>query len=35
MKGCRVSVIKNDKNRPVLVYSRDTMIALTDIEHIS
>ncbi len=26
--GCRVSVIKNDKNRPVLVYSRDTMIAL-------
>jgi ferrous iron transport protein A len=26
--GCKVSVIKNDKNRPVLVYSRDTMIAL-------
>ena len=26
--GCRVSVIKNDKNRPLLVYSRDTMIAL-------
>ena len=26
--GCRVRVIKNDKNRPVLVYSRDTMIAL-------
>ena len=26
--GCRVSMIKNDKNRPVLVYSRDTMIAL-------
>ena len=26
--GCRVKVIKNDKNRPVLVYSRDTMIAL-------
>ncbi len=26
--GCRVSVIKNDKNRPMLVYSRDTMIAL-------
>ena len=23
--GCRVSVIKNDGNRPVLVYSRDTM----------
>jgi len=26
--GCAVKVIKNDKNRPVLVYSRDTMIAL-------
>ena len=26
--GCRVSVIKNDRNRPMLVYSRDTMIAL-------
>ena len=26
--GCEVKVIKNDKNRPVLVYSRDTMIAL-------
>lgn len=26
--GCKVSVIKNDKNRPMLVYSRDTMIAL-------
>ncbi len=26
--GCRVSVIKNDWNRPVLIYSRDTMIAL-------
>jgi ferrous iron transport protein A len=26
--GCKVSVIKNDKKRPVLVYSRDTMIAL-------
>ena len=26
--GCRVKVIKNDKNRPMLVYSRDTMIAL-------
>lgn len=26
--GCIVSVIKNEKNRPVLVYSRDTMIAL-------
>ncbi len=26
--GCRVKVIKNDKNRPVLVYSRDTMIAI-------
>ncbi len=26
--GCRVMVMKNDKNRPMLVYSRDTMIAL-------
>ncbi|MBP0974785.1 MAG: ferrous iron transport protein A [Oscillospiraceae bacterium] len=25
---CRVSIIKNDKNRPVLLYSRDTMIAV-------
>lgn len=26
--GCRISVIKNDRNRPVLLYSRDTMIAV-------
>lgn len=26
--GCRLTVIRNDKNRPMLVYSRDTMIAL-------
>jgi ferrous iron transport protein A len=26
--GCRVRVIKNDKNRPLIVYARDTMIAL-------
>lgn len=26
--GCKVSMIKNEKNRPVLIYSRDTMIAL-------
>ena len=26
--GCRVMVVKNDKNRPMLVFSRDTMIAL-------
>ena len=26
--GCRISVVKNDKNRPVLLYSRDTMIAV-------
>ena len=26
--GCMVTVIKNEKNRPLLVYSRDTMIAL-------
>ena len=26
--GCRLQMIKNDRNRPILVYSRDTMIAL-------
>jgi len=26
--GCHLSVVKNDKNRPILIYSRDTMIAL-------
>ena len=26
--GSRVKVIKNEKNMPLLVYSRDTMIAL-------
>ncbi|MCR5824142.1 MAG: ferrous iron transport protein A [Lachnospiraceae bacterium] len=26
--GCMVRIIKNEKNRPLLVYSRDTMIAL-------
>ncbi|SDA23628.1 ferrous iron transport protein A [Ruminococcus sp. YE71] len=26
--GCRVVVIKNDRSRPVLLYSRDTMIAV-------
>ncbi len=26
--GCKLSVIKNDKNRPILIYSRDTMISL-------
>lgn len=26
--GCKVKVVKNDKNRPLLVYTRDTMIAL-------
>ncbi len=26
--GSRLSVIKNDRNRPVLIYARDTMIAL-------
>ena len=30
--GCRVSIIKNDKNRPVLLYSRDTMIAVNRTE---
>lgn len=26
--GCNLRVLRNDKNRPMLVYSRDTMIAL-------
>ncbi|MCR5128114.1 MAG: ferrous iron transport protein A [Lachnospiraceae bacterium] len=26
--GCILRVLRNDKNRPMLVYSRDTMIAL-------
>lgn len=30
--GCNVEVIKNRKNRPILVYSRDTMIALNSKE---
>lgn len=30
--GCRVRIIKNDKNRPIIVYSRDTMIALSSVE---
>lgn len=30
--GCRISIIKNEKRRPILVYSRDTMIALNRTE---
>ena len=30
--GCSVRVIKNEKNRPLLIYSRDTMIALNRTE---
>ncbi|MBQ3836304.1 MAG: ferrous iron transport protein A, partial [Treponema sp.] len=26
--GCKITIIKNEKRRPLLVYSRDTMIAL-------
>ncbi len=26
--GCSVTIIKNEKHRPILLYSRDTMIAL-------
>ncbi|MBQ4232248.1 MAG: ferrous iron transport protein A [Lachnospiraceae bacterium] len=26
--GCKVTVVKNEKSLPILVYSRDTMIAL-------
>lgn len=30
--GCRITIIKNEKRRPILVYSRDTMIALNRTE---
>ena len=30
--GCRIRIVKNDKNRPIIVYSRDTMIALNSNE---
>ncbi len=30
--GCKVTMIKNEKNRPLIVYSRDTMIALNRAE---
>ena len=30
--GCRVRIIKNDKNRPIIVYTRDTMIAFNEKE---
>ncbi len=26
--GCKVTIVKNEKHRPLLIYSRDTMIAL-------
>ena len=26
--GCKITIVKNEKHRPLLVYSRDTMIAL-------
>ena len=26
--GCHVRIVKNDRNRPILLYSRDTMIAV-------
>lgn len=26
--GCSITIIKNEKRRPILLYSRDTMIAL-------
>ncbi|MBE5831517.1 MAG: ferrous iron transport protein A [Butyrivibrio sp.] len=31
--GCNLRVLRNDKNRPMLVYSRDTMIALNRIAY--
>ena len=30
--GCRVKIVKNDKNRPIIVFTRDTMIALNSTE---
>ena len=30
--GCKVSIIKNGKRRPLIVFARDTMIALNDKE---
>lgn len=30
--GCSITVIKNEKRRPLLVFSRDTMIALNRAE---
>lgn len=30
--GCHVEIVKNQKNRPLLIYSRDTMIALNSKE---
>ena len=30
--GCRVRIVKNDRNRPLIVFSRDTMIALNNSE---
>ena len=30
--GCKVTVIKNEKNRPLTVFARDTMIALNEKE---
>lgn len=26
--GCKIKVLKNEKNRPLLIYNRDSMIAL-------
>jgi len=26
--GCKVTIVKNEKSRPIIIYSRDTMIAL-------
>lgn len=30
--GCKVKVIKNDKGRPILVFLRDTLVALNNKE---
>jgi ferrous iron transport protein A len=30
--GCRVKIVTSDKNRPIIVFTRDTMIALNSAE---
>ncbi|MBR1639073.1 MAG: ferrous iron transport protein A [Treponema sp.] len=30
--GCEISIVKNERHRPILVWARDTMIALNSKE---